>query len=83
MKQICINDPSIDVSPFVPGLSTDLSKALESGQVVAGDASINYNGVSDPADVIGRVRDSFDAVDAFNRLSSSASQSNPEQGASE
>lgn len=63
MYQKCIFDPKRDVCRTVPGLSTDLAAAIENGVVLDTGIDAQYNNVDDPANIRGRVRDAFAAID--------------------
>lgn len=63
MKQICKYNPSTDLCRTVPGLSVDLSLAVENGVVLDTGIDAQYNDVDDPAHIHGRVRDAFSAID--------------------
>lgn len=63
MYQKCKFDPCRDVCRTVPGLSTDLAAAVENGVVLDTGIDAQYNNVDDPANIRGRVRDAFAAID--------------------
>lgn len=63
MYQSCNFDPRRDVCRTVPGLSTDLAAAVENGVVLDTGIDAQYNNVDDPANIRGRVRDAFAAID--------------------
>ena len=63
MYQKCNFDPRRDVCRTVPGLSTDLAAAVENGVVLDTGIDAQYNNVDDPANIRGRVRDAFAAID--------------------
>ena len=63
MYQHCKFDPKRDVCRTVPGLSTDLAAAVENGVVLDTGIDAQYNNVDDPANIRGRVRDAFAAID--------------------
>lgn len=63
MYQKCKFDPARDVCRTVPGLSTDLAAAVENGVVLDTGIDAQYNNVDDPANIRGRVRDAFAAID--------------------
>ena len=63
MFQICKFNPNTDICRTVPGLSTDLRLAIDNGVVLDTGIDSNYNDVDDPARILGRVRDAFQAVD--------------------
>lgn len=63
MYQNCKYDPKRDLCRAVPGLSTDLAAAIENGVVLDTGIDAQYNNVDDPANIRGRVRDAFAAID--------------------
>lgn len=63
MYQKCNFDPRRDVCRTVPGLATDLAAAVENGVVLDTGIDAQYNNVEDPANIRGRVRDAFSAID--------------------
>lgn len=63
MYQKCKYDPKRDICRTVPGLSTDLAAAVENGVVLDTGIDAQYNNVDDPANIRGRVRDAFAAID--------------------
>lgn len=64
MKQICKFNKERDIMRTVPGLSVDLALAVENGVVLDTGVDAQYNDIEDPANIHGRVRDAFGAVDA-------------------
>lgn len=54
-----------DLSPVVEGLSLDLREAVETGVVKSTGTIDSYNGIENTEDIIGRVRDNFDSMDAM------------------
>ena len=68
MYQNCKFDPNRDVCRTVPGLSTDLVAAVENGVVLDTGIDAQYNNVDDPANIRGRVRDAFAAIDQQRAL---------------
>lgn len=64
MKQICRFNVQTDVQRAIPGLSVDLALAVENGVVLDTGVDAQYNDLDDPANIKGRVRDAFGAIDA-------------------
>lgn len=58
-------NPITDLYPVVEGLSLDLREAIETGVVKSTGTVDSYNGIEDTDDIIGRVRDNFDSMDAM------------------
>lgn len=73
MFQVCKFNPKTDICETIPGLSTDLSAAIENGVVLDTGIDSQYNEVDDPSLIRGRVRDAFSAIDMGRSLLSSAS----------
>lgn len=63
MYQTCLFDQKKDLCRAIPGLSTDLAAAVENGVVLDTGIDAQYNNVDDPANIRGRVRDAFAAID--------------------
>lgn len=76
MKQICKFDKNRDLKEVVPGLAPNLKIAMQEHVVLDTGISPEYNNIDDPANIIGRVRDVFDAVEAQRALTSSMKSQN-------
>lgn len=64
MLQDCKFNKLTDLQEHVPSLSTDINKAIETNTVEDTGVVADYNDISDPALIRGRVGDVFDAIDA-------------------
>lgn len=64
MIQECKFNKLTDVQEHVPSLATDLNKAIETNTVADTGVVADYNDISDPALIRGRVGDVFEAIDA-------------------
>lgn len=64
MKQKCKFNKKRDIREVAPHLGIDLAKTLDNRMVPATGTELNYNDIQHPSDIIGRVRDTFDAIDA-------------------
>lgn len=64
MIQECKFNKLTDIQEHVPSLSTDLNKAIETNTVEDTGVVADYNDISDPVMIRGRVGDVFDAIDA-------------------
>lgn len=64
MVQECKFDKLTDLQEHVPSLSTDINKAIETNTVEDTGVVADYNDISDPAFIRGRVGDVFEAIDA-------------------
>lgn len=62
--EICEYDPKRDVKKVESGLAVNISDALTTGVVKDSPYLENYNGISEPSAIIGRVSDKFDAIEA-------------------
>lgn len=71
MKQICRFNRKRDLKEVVPGLTPNLRIAMQEHVVLDTGISPEYNNIDDPANILGRVRDVFDAVEAQRALASS------------
>lgn len=76
MKQICNYNKERDLKEVVPGLTPNLKIAMQEHVVLDTGISPEYNNIDDPANIIGRVRDVFDAVEAQRALASSMKSQN-------
>lgn len=64
MLQECKFNKLTDVQEHVPSLATDINKAIETNTVEDTGVVADYNDISDPAMIRGRVGDVFEAIDA-------------------
>lgn len=64
MLQECKFNKVIDIQEHVPSLATDINKAIETNTVQDTGVVADFNDISDPAMVRGRVGDVFDAIEA-------------------
>lgn len=64
MIQECKFNKLTDIQEHVPSLSTDLNKAIETNTVEDTGIVADYNDISDPDMIRGRVGDVFEAIDA-------------------
>lgn len=62
--EICEYDSQRDVKKVESGLAVNISDALTTGVVKDSPYLENYNGISEPSAIIGRVADKFDAIEA-------------------
>lgn len=62
--QSCKYNEKRDVQQVESGLTVDLTQALKSGIVRDSGTSTDSNGIEDPALIIGRVENVFDAIEA-------------------
>lgn len=66
-------DENVDISQVVPDLSICISDALETGTIHDTGTLGNFNGISEPSQISGRVRDQFEAFEAAQALKKSMS----------
>lgn len=64
MLQECKFNKVADIQEHVPSLATDINKAIETNTVQDTGVVADFNDISDPAMVRGRVGDVFEAIDA-------------------
>lgn len=57
-------DPLRDVQEVESGLAVDVTEMLQTGIVHDAGESLDNNGIDDPSNIIGLVRDEFAAIDA-------------------
>ena len=60
----CKYDPYKDVQKVVPGLGVSIDDMLQTGIVKDAGEELDNNGIDSPSDIIGRISDVFDALDA-------------------
>lgn len=64
MLQVCTFNKLTDIQEHVPSLATDLNKAIETNTVEDTGVVADFNDISDPSLIRGRVGDVFEAIDA-------------------
>lgn len=64
MLQECKFNKLTDAQEHVPSLATDINKAIETNTVQDTGVAAEFNDISDPAAIRGRVGDVFEAIDA-------------------
>lgn len=76
-------DPIRDISPVDQYGFVDLKSALANSAVpsVMPGAEVDYNGVEDPAAIIGKPRDVFEVIDMQKALESAAAEAPDNSGA--
>lgn len=63
-EQICKYDPLRDAQKVENGLAVSIDDMLQTGIVKDSGETLDNNGIDDPSLIIGRISDSFDAMDA-------------------
>ena len=53
-----------DIGKVETGQAIDLTTALRTGVIPASNSPLDENGIEDPDNILGRVHDKFDAIDA-------------------
>lgn len=53
-----------DIGKVESGQAIDLTTALRTGVIPASNSPLDDNGIEDPDNILGRVHDKFDAIDA-------------------
>lgn len=64
----CKYDPNRDALEVVSGLAVNVTDMLETGIVHDSSESLDNNGIDDPNQIIGLVRDEFAAIDAMRAI---------------
>lgn len=64
LEQTCEYSELRDCMAVVPNLGVDINDMLQTGIVKDSGETLDNNGIDDPSKIIGRVRDTFDALDA-------------------
>ena len=60
----CEYNEKRDIGPVESGQAIDLNSALRTGVIPASNSPLDENGIEDPDNILGRVHDKFDAIDA-------------------
>lgn len=63
-EQICKFNPQTDCMEVVGGLAVSIDDMLQTGIVKDSGETLDNNGIDDPSQIIGRINDVFDAMDA-------------------
>lgn len=63
-EQICKYNPLTDAMEVVNGLAVSIDDMLQTGVVKDSGETLDNNGIDDPSQIIGRINDVFDAMDA-------------------
>lgn len=63
-EQICKFNPLTDCMEVVSGLAVSIDDMLQTGIVKDSGETLDNNGIDDPSQIIGRINDVFDAMDA-------------------
>ena len=63
-EQICKYNPLTDAMEVVSGLAVSIDDMLQTGIVKDSGETLDNNGIDDPSQIIGRINDVFDAMDA-------------------
>lgn len=73
----CYYDPAVDLKPVEPFGFIDLKSAFVNKTVPSNlpDSEVDYNGIEDPASIVGRPSDVFDALRMQSELASRDSSS--------
>lgn len=82
----CVYDPVRDLKPVEQFGFIDLKTALDSSVVPSQmpESEVDYNGIEEPAQVLGSPRDVFEAIDAQKAIeAASSSVSGDDDGKSE
>lgn len=66
--RVCEFNPDRDVLEVQGGLSVNITDMMQTGIVKDTSQSLDNNGIDDPEQVIGLVRDEFAAIDAMRAI---------------
>lgn len=66
--RICQYNPDRDVAEVIGGLSVDITDMMQTGIVRDSSQNLDNNGIDDPNQVVGLVRDEFAAIDAMRAV---------------
>ena len=66
-----------DIQKTVPDMSVDLAAAIDSGVVLDTGMIVEHNDIDNPASIVGRVRDVFDAFEAQKKILAAGRVSQP------
>ena len=66
-----------DFQKTVPDMSVDLAAAIDSGVVLDTGMVVEHNDIDNPASLVGRVRDVFDAFEAQKKILAAGRVSQP------
>lgn len=70
-------DSARDIQKTVPDMSVDLAAAIDSGVVLDTGMIVEHNDIDNPASIVGRVRDVFDAFEAQKKILAAGRVSQP------
>lgn len=62
--RVCVADPIRDAEAVVPDLAVSIDDMLQTGIVKNSGETLDNNGIDSPDQILGRVKDVFDAIDA-------------------
>lgn len=66
--QLCEFNEYRDIQEVVSGLAVDITDALETGVVRDSTYEEDTNGISEPNQILGRISDNFDAIEASRAI---------------
>lgn len=66
--RFCKYNPDRDALEVVSYLSVDITDMMETGIVKDASVSLDNNGIDDPNQIVGLVRDEFAAIDAMRAV---------------
>ena len=62
--RVCEFNPQRDIHEVEQGLAVDINEALRTGVVKDNEYNLNYNNISEPSNIVGRINNTFDAIEA-------------------
>lgn len=72
MNTNCKYDAKKDISPLVPDLDVNLTEAIATGSVPGAGVPVEFNGIEETSQILGRPSDVFDAIEHQKYLASKA-----------
>lgn len=68
LDQLCEFNDNRDVQEVVSGLAVDINDMLQTGVIKDSVYEEDNNGISEPQQVLGRISDTFDAIEASRAI---------------
>lgn len=68
LDQLCEFNEYRDVQEVVSGLAVDINDMLQTGVIKDSTYQEDNNGISEPQQVLGRISDTFDAIEASRAI---------------
>lgn len=62
--QVCVYREEADADQVKQGLGVDINDMLQTGIIKDSSETLDNNGIESPSNIVGRIHDVFDAIDA-------------------